>query len=165
MHTLRTLDDCLAIRADLDAGAARVVVVGAGFIGAEVAATCRSRGLEVTLLEALPVPLGRALGDEMGAVMAELHRDHGVDVRLGAGVAGFEGGDGGRVERVRLADGGAVDADLVVVGIGVAPNTGWLEGSGLTLDDGVVCDATPAPPPGSSPPATWPAGRTTASAS
>ena len=81
------------------------------------------------------------------------------------GVAGFEGG-AGRVERVRLADGSAVDADLVVVGIGVAPNTGWLEGSGLALDDGVVCRRHHARRPGSwSPPATWPGGRATASAS
>ncbi len=146
VHTLRTLDDCLALRRHLDAGTRRVVVVGAGFIGSEVAATCRTAGCDVTLLEALPVPLGRALGDEMGAVMGELHRDHGVDLRLGVGVAGFEGD--GRVERVRLADGGAVDADLVVVGIGVTPNTGWLEGSGLALDDGVVCDATTLVAPG-----------------
>jgi 3-phenylpropionate/trans-cinnamate dioxygenase ferredoxin reductase component len=144
VHTLRTLDDCLAVRADLDAGARRVVVVGAGFIGSEVAATCRSRGLDVTILEALPVPLGQALGAEMGTVMGDLHRDHGVDLRLGTAVAGFDAGGGaeGRVERVRLADGAAIDADLVVVGIGVTPNTGWLEGSGLALDDGVVCDAT-----------------------
>ncbi|HEX6424200.1 MAG TPA: FAD-dependent oxidoreductase [Acidimicrobiales bacterium] len=146
VHTLRTLDDCLALRRRLDAGARRVVVVGAGFIGSEVAATCRTAGCEVTLLEALPVPLGRALGDEMGAVMGQLHRDHGVDLRLGVGVAGFEGD--GRVERVRLVDGAAVDADLVVVGIGVTPNTGWLEGSGLALDDGVVCDATTLAAPG-----------------
>jgi 3-phenylpropionate/trans-cinnamate dioxygenase ferredoxin reductase subunit len=146
VHTLRTLDDYRAIRAGLEAGAGRTVVVGAGFIGAEVAATCRARGCEVTILEALPVPLGRALGDEMGAVMGELHSDHGVDLRLGAGVAGFEGGD--RVERVRLADGSAVEADLVVVGIGVTPNTGWLEASGLALDDGVVCDATTRVAPG-----------------
>jgi 3-phenylpropionate/trans-cinnamate dioxygenase ferredoxin reductase component len=146
VHTLRTLDDCLAVRADLDTGAGRVVVVGAGFIGSEVAATCRTRGCDVTILEALPVPLGRALGDEMGAALGDLHRDHGVDLRLGVGVAGFEGGD--RVERVRLADGSAVDADLVVVGIGVTPNTGWLEGSGLALDDGVVCDATTLAAPG-----------------
>lgn len=145
-HTLRTLDDCLAVRADLDAGAGRVVVVGAGFIGSEVAATCRTRGCNVTILEALPVPLGRALGDEMGAAMGDLHRDHGVDLRLGVGVAGFEGVD--RVERVRLVDGSAIDADLVVVGIGVTPNTGWLEGSGLALDDGVVCDATTLAAPG-----------------
>ncbi|MGH9227420.1 MAG: NAD(P)/FAD-dependent oxidoreductase [Acidimicrobiales bacterium] len=148
VHTLRTLDDCLAVRAEVDAGARRVVVVGAGFIGAEVAATCRTRGLDVTILEALPVPLGQALGDEMGAVLADVHRDHGVDVRLGKAVAGLDGGGDGRVERVRLADGAAIDADLVVVGIGVVPNTGWLEGSGLTLDDGVVCDASTLAAPG-----------------
>jgi 3-phenylpropionate/trans-cinnamate dioxygenase ferredoxin reductase component len=148
VHTLRTLDDCLAIRAELDAGVGRVVVVGAGFIGAEVAATCRGRGCEVTVLEALPVPLGRALGDSIGAVMGDLHRDHGVDVRLGTGVAGFEGDADGRVAQVRLADGGAIEADMVVVGIGVSPNTGWLEGSGLALDDGVVCDATTLAAPG-----------------
>ena len=146
VHTLRTLDDALAIRAELDAGAGRVAVIGAGFIGAEVAATCRARGHAVTLLEALPVPLERALGREMGTVVAELHRDHGVDLRLGVGVAGFEGD--GRVERVRLADGSAVPADLVVVGIGVSPATDWLAGSGLALDDGVVCDATTLAAPG-----------------
>jgi 3-phenylpropionate/trans-cinnamate dioxygenase ferredoxin reductase subunit len=142
VHTLRTIDDCLDVRGALDADPQRVVVVGGGFIGAEVAATCRSRGLDVTLLEALPVPLGRALGDEIGAVMADLHRDHGVDVRLGVGVEGLDGGGNGRVERVRLADGSVVEADLVVVGVGVVPNTAWLEGSGLTLDNGVVCDET-----------------------
>jgi NADPH-dependent 2,4-dienoyl-CoA reductase/sulfur reductase-like enzyme len=146
VRTLRTLDDALALRAALDAGARRVVVVGAGFIGAEVAATCRTAGCDVTILEALPVPLGRALGDEMGAVMGDLHRDHGVDVRLGVGVAGFAGD--GAVTRVDLADGTHVEADLVVVGIGVTPNTSWLEGSGLPLDDGVVCDATTRVAPG-----------------
>ena len=146
VHTLRTLDDCLAIRDALDRTPGRVVVVGAGFIGAEVAATCRGRNLDVTLLEALPVPLGRVLGDEMGAVCGEVHRDHGVDLRLGTGVAGFEGD--GRVERVLLGDGSALDADLVVVGVGVTPNTGWLEGSGLKLDNGVVCDETCLAAPG-----------------
>jgi 3-phenylpropionate/trans-cinnamate dioxygenase ferredoxin reductase component len=148
VHTLRTLDDCLAVRAEVDAGARRVVVVGAGFIGAEVAATCRTRGLDVTILEALRVPLGQALGEEMGAVLADVHRDHGVDVRLGTAVASLDGRDDGRVQRVRLADGAAIEADLVVVGIGVVPNTAWLEGSGLTLDDGVVCDATTLAAPG-----------------
>lgn len=138
IHVLRTIDDCLAIRADLDAGPRRVVVVGAGFIGSEVAATARRRGIEVTILEALPVPLGRALGEEMGRVCAALHRDEGVDLRLGTGVDGFEGTE--RVEAVRLADGSRVEADVVVVGIGVRPATDWLEGSGLTLRDGVVCD-------------------------
>jgi NADPH-dependent 2,4-dienoyl-CoA reductase/sulfur reductase-like enzyme len=145
IHVLRTLDDALAIRAQLDAGP-RVVVVGAGFIGSEVAATCRRRGLDVTVLEALPAPLVRGLGPVLGMVCGELHRDHGVDLRLGVGVAGFEGD--GRVERVRLDDGTAVDADLVVVGVGVAPATDWLDGSGLTIDDGVVCDATLLAAPG-----------------
>ncbi len=139
IHTLRSLDDCLAIRAAL-AHTPRVAVVGAGFIGAEVAASCRERGLEVTLIEALPVPLAAALGTRMGEVCAALHRDHGVDLRCGAGVSGFEGGD--RVEAVRLADGKRVPADLVVVGVGVEPEVDWLRASGLALDDGVVCDAT-----------------------
>jgi NADPH-dependent 2,4-dienoyl-CoA reductase/sulfur reductase-like enzyme len=116
----------------------RVVVVGAGFIGAEVAATARKRGLDVTVLEALPVPLSRGLGDRMGAACGALHVDHGVDLRCGVGVAGFEGED--RVTGVRLTDGQVVPADLVVVGIGVAPATAWLESSGLELNDGVVCD-------------------------
>jgi NADPH-dependent 2,4-dienoyl-CoA reductase/sulfur reductase-like enzyme len=137
VHVLRTLADCLAIRDALDGGA-RVAVVGAGFIGGEVAATARSRGLDVTLIEALPVPLERQLGAAMGAEVAALQRDCGVDVRLGVGVAGFEGTE--RVEAVRLADGSAVPADVVVVGVGVVPGTGWLAGSGLALEDGVVCD-------------------------
>ncbi|OWY60540.1 hypothetical protein B7486_68625, partial [cyanobacterium TDX16] len=118
----------------------RVVVVGAGFIGSEVAATCREAGVEVTVLEAAPVPLERALGAEMGAILGGLHVQHGVDLRLSTGVAGIEGVD--HVERVRLSDGSAVDADCVVVGIGVVPNTAWLEGSGLEVDNGVVCDET-----------------------
>ncbi|HEY7106522.1 MAG TPA: FAD-dependent oxidoreductase [Acidimicrobiia bacterium] len=145
IHVLRDLDDALAIRAQLDASP-RVVVVGAGFIGSEVAATCRLRGLDVTVLEALPAPLVRGLGPVLGMVCGELHRDHGVDLRLGVGVAGFEGS--GRVERVRLDDGSAVDADLVVVGVGVAPATEWLASSGLTLDNGVVCDETLLAAPG-----------------
>lgn len=146
IHTLRTLDDALALRADLERSPRRVVVVGAGFIGAEVAATARGRGLDVTLLEALPVPLGRVLGDDMGSLFADIHREHGVDLRLGVGVEGFDGT--GRVERVRLSDGATVDADVVVVGVGVTPNVGWLEGSGLTLDNGVRCDATCLAAPG-----------------
>ena len=145
IHTLRTIDDSLRIRAALTEGP-RVAVVGAGFIGAEVAAVARSAGLEVTLIEALPAPLANAAGATVGEACAALHRGHGVDVRCDTRVAGFEGS--GRVERVLLADGSAVEADLVVVGIGVAPATGWLEGSGLTLDDGVVCDETCAATPG-----------------
>ena len=139
IHVLRTLDDAEALRADL-ARAARVVVVGAGFIGAEVAATCRGRGLAVTVLEALPSPMVRGLGPMLGDALAGLHRDHGVDLRTSVGVAGFEGTE--RVERVLLADGSAIDADVVLVGVGAAPVTDWLEGSGLTIDNGVVCDET-----------------------
>jgi NADPH-dependent 2,4-dienoyl-CoA reductase/sulfur reductase-like enzyme len=139
IHGLRSLDDALAIRAGLEKSP-RVCVVGAGFIGAEVAASCRGRGLDVTLVEALPVPLGRVLGDRVGAHMAHIHEDHGVDLRCSVGVEGFEGS--GRVEAVRLSDGTRIDADLVVVGIGVRPNTEWLEGSGLDLSDGVACDPT-----------------------
>ena len=125
-----------------------MVVVGAGFIGAEVAATARSRGLEVSLVEALPVPLARGLGPALGAAIGELHRARGVDVRLGVGVEAMEGSE--RVERIRLTDGTVLEADVVVVGVGVAPVTDWLEGSGLELRrDGVVCDAYPAAgPPG-----------------
>ena len=140
VHVLRSLDDCLALRADLEAVPQRVVVVGAGFIGAEVAATARGRGLEVTVVEALPNPLSRVLGDEMGRVCAEVHRDHGVDLRTGVGVDRIEGDR--RVERVTLTDGSIIDADVVVVGIGVVPNTEWLDGSGLQVGDGVLCDAS-----------------------
>lgn len=145
IHVLRTLDDADALRRDLDA-APTVVVVGAGFIGAEVAATCRTRGLKVTVLEALATPMVRGLGPELGATLGGLHRDHGVDLRTGVGVAGFEGG--ARVERVLLDDGTSVAADVVVVGVGVAPATEWLDGSGLTVDNGVVCDRTLAAAPG-----------------
>ena len=148
IHVLRTLDDCLALRADLDRGPERVVVVGAGFIGAEVAATAREKGLDVTLLEALPVPLQRGLGEEMGSVCATVHREHGVDLRLSTGVESFEDDDAGRVTGVVLTDGTIVRADVVVVGIGVTPNTEWLEGSGLTLDNGVVCDESCLAAPG-----------------
>ena len=98
------------------------------------------RGLDVTVLEALPAPLARAFPAEMGAACAALHLDHGVDLRCGVTVAGFEGE--GRVSGVRLGDGTVIEADVVVVGIGVVPETGWLDSSGLPLDNGVVCDST-----------------------
>jgi 3-phenylpropionate/trans-cinnamate dioxygenase ferredoxin reductase component len=142
---LRTIDDCADIR-DRLAQRPRVCVIGAGFIGAEVASSCRARGLDVTLLEALPAPMVRGLGERLGNLLGDLHRDQGVDLRCGVTVAGFEGAD--RVERVHLADGSTIDADLVVVGIGVVPATAWLEGSGLTIDNGVVCDETLLAAPG-----------------
>lgn len=145
VHVLRTLDDCMAIARELEAGP-RVVVVGAGFIGSEVAATCRGRGLEVTVVEALEVPLVRAVGPAMGQVLSQLHLDNGVALRTGVGVARFEGHK--RVEQVVLDDGTTIGADLVVVGVGVHPEVGWLEGSGLDLTNGVRCDATCAASPG-----------------
>ena len=139
VHVLRTLDDAIAIRTQLE-GKPRVCVVGAGFIGAEVAAACRARGLEVTVIETLAAPLAQILPPELASACVRLHRDHGVDLRCGATVEGFEGHP--RVEAVRLAGGQRVPADLVVVGIGVIPETGWLASSGLAIDNGLVCDAT-----------------------
>ena len=146
VHTLRTRDDAAAIRDALADGARRLMVVGAGFIGAEVASTAIGRGVEVTMVEALEAPFGLVLGVEMGAVMADVHRHHGVDLRTGVGVDEVLGD--GRVAGVRLADGATLDVDLLLVGIGVVPNTEWLEGSGLTLDNGVVCDGTCLAAPG-----------------
>ncbi|SEU35917.1 NAD(P)/FAD-dependent oxidoreductase [Nonomuraea wenchangensis] len=139
VHTLRTRDDALAVRSALDDGA-RTVVVGAGFIGSEVASAARKRGLDVTIVEALPTPLVRAVGETMGRACGALHARNGTDLRCGTGVAAVEGD--GRVERVRLTDGTVLPADLVVAGIGAVPATGWLAGAGLSLDDGVVCDET-----------------------
>lgn len=136
---LRTVEDCLAIRERLGTRP-RVVVVGAGFIGAEVAATCRLMGLDVVLIEKAAGPLVQALGEELAPCWAELHRQHGVDLRVGVGVDEFVGN--GRVEAVRLTDGSQVPADVVVIGLGVTPATDWLADSGLRIDGGVVCDAT-----------------------
>lgn len=138
VHYLRTLDDALALRGELDGGP-RVVVVGGGFIGAEVAAGARARDLPVTIIEAAPRMASRVLPPAAGDRLERLHREHGVRVRCGVGVAGARGG--ARIESVELADGTSVAADVVVVGIGTLPATGWLAGSGLTLDDGVLCDA------------------------
>ncbi|SDD15553.1 3-phenylpropionate/trans-cinnamate dioxygenase ferredoxin reductase subunit [Geodermatophilus telluris] len=135
---LRTLADSDALAADLDGGGRRVVVVGAGWIGLEVAAAARTRGNEVTVLEPLPTPLHRVLGPEMGEVFARLHREHGVDLRTGTGVRGFAGD--GAVRSV-LTDGGEVPADLVVVGVGAVPETGLAAAAGLDVDGGVLTDA------------------------
>jgi len=146
VHVLRTVDDATALAGALD-GARSAVVVGAGFIGSEVAASCRARGVEVVLVEPLPQPLARVLGERVGSVVADLHRRHGVDVRLGVGVEAVTTGATGR-PRVTLADGSVLDAEVVVVGIGVIPNTAWLADSGLALDDGVLCDETTLAAPG-----------------
>jgi len=139
IHTLRTLDDSLAIRAAL-ASKPKVAVIGAGFIGAEVAASARQLGLEVTMIEALETPLAQSLGPRLGGVLQEVHERRGVRVHCGRRVEGFGGTD--RVESVLLDDGTKVDCDLVVVGIGVSPSASWLAGSGVELEDGVRCDET-----------------------
>ena len=169
VHTLRTIDDSKALALDLSEPGRNVVVIGAGFIGAEVAATATALGCAVTVVEALPVPLGKILGEEMGAAATALHTRHGVEVRTGVGVAELrshpskdpassvdpanpasashpEGRSSSSalpwVCEVILQDGSVLPADVVVVGIGVIPNTQWLEGSGLEIRDGVVADPT-----------------------
>ena len=137
VHVLRTLDDAESLRDELTEGA-RVVVIGAGFIGLEAAATASKRGARVTVLEGLEAPLIRALGAEMGSAIGRVHVRNGVDVRCSVGVAEIEGDT--HVTGVRLTNGEVVPADVVIVGIGVAPATQWLEGSGLTVRDGVVCN-------------------------
>jgi NADPH-dependent 2,4-dienoyl-CoA reductase/sulfur reductase-like enzyme len=139
VHVLRTLDDAVALRDDLAAGG-RLVVVGGGFIGAEVASTARARGLVVTVVEAMPTPLAGPLGTEMGAVCGSLHADHGVRLLTGVGVAGLVGTD--RVRAVDLLDGTRLPADVVVVGVGAQPNVEWLADSGLDVAGGVATDAT-----------------------
>lgn len=146
VHVLRTLDDASGLRAAFEAKPEHVVVIGAGFIGAEVAATARERGLKVSMIEAAPTPLARVLPAEAGEQITTLHRSHGVDVYLGVGATIV--GENGAVTGVTLDDGTTLDADVVVVGIGVVPSTGWLESSGLTIDNGVVCDATCMAAPG-----------------
>src|SRR5690349_8439281 len=137
IHVLRSFDESLKLRSE--AGSARnAVVVGAGFIGCEVAASLRGLGVGVVLVEPQPAPLAGVLGEQIGGLVARLHRDEGVDVRTEVGVAEVRGDK--HVETVRLTDGTEVDADLVVVGIGSRPATDWLDGSGIEVDNGVVCD-------------------------
>jgi 3-phenylpropionate/trans-cinnamate dioxygenase ferredoxin reductase subunit len=138
VHVLRSLDDAIALRAALERRP-RVAVVGAGFIGCEVAQTARKQGLDVTLIDIAPTPM-LPLGPQLGEWCAALHRDNGVDVRLRTGVAALHGTS--RIEAVELTDGTRVEADLVVVGMGAQPNTEWLADSGLQLTPGLECDAT-----------------------
>jgi len=138
IRVLRSLDDALALRAH--AGSARqAVIIGAGFIGCEVAASLRKLGVEVALVEPQPAPLASVLGEQVGNLVTRLHRAEGVDVRPGIGVSEVRG-ENGHVTTVVLSDGSELPADLVVVGIGSRPATDWLEGSGVAVDNGVVCD-------------------------
>jgi len=129
VHVLRTVDDARRLRGELLPGA-RLAVVGAGFIGLEVAATARTLGAEVTVIEALPVPLGPILGDELGAWFARMHREEGVRILTGAKLEGVRG-RGSRAVALELEGGTSVECDAVLVGVGTAPATGWLRGSGL----------------------------------
>jgi NADPH-dependent 2,4-dienoyl-CoA reductase/sulfur reductase-like enzyme len=138
VHVLRTLDDARALRDDLARGG-RVVVIGGGFVGAEVASTAYALGRDVTVVEAARTPLARPLGETMGGVVSALHADHGVRLLCGVGVKGLSGER--RVEAVLLEDGRTVPADTVVVGVGARPCVEWLEGSGVALDNGVKCGA------------------------
>jgi 3-phenylpropionate/trans-cinnamate dioxygenase ferredoxin reductase subunit len=138
VHTLRTLSDALAFKEEL-AAAKSVVIVGAGFMGSEVAAVASEMGADVTVVDPLSAPMIRQFGPWLGGLVAKLHADHGVRMRLGVGVTGFVGS--GRVSGVELADGGVLPADVVLVAIGSVPNTEWLVGSGLSLTDGVDCDS------------------------
>ncbi|MFF2364677.1 NAD(P)/FAD-dependent oxidoreductase [Streptomyces sp. NPDC058122] len=151
VHTLRTLDDARALRDELARGG-RLVVIGGGFIGAEVASTAYALGLDVTVVEAAPAPLAGPLGARMGGIVSALHVDHGVRLLCGVGVKGLSGdersgtgvppdGARDRVNAVLLEDGRSIPADIVVVGVGARPCVEWLEGSGVELDNGVKCGA------------------------
>jgi NADPH-dependent 2,4-dienoyl-CoA reductase/sulfur reductase-like enzyme len=155
VHVVRTVDDAIALRAELVPGA-QMVVIGAGFIGAEIASTARKLGMQVTVVEATRTPLQLQLGERLGAVVASAHSVHGTTLICGVGVAGLTGrhralrtgGAPDRVTGVDLVDGRHLPADVVVVGIGGIPNIEWLQGSGLPLGNGVLCGAngqTPIP--------------------
>ncbi|WP_031508452.1 NAD(P)/FAD-dependent oxidoreductase [Streptomyces megasporus] len=138
VHTLRTLDDARALRRDLTAAGARLLVVGAGFLGSEVAATAVALGVPTTLVEAEELPMARAIGAVAGDFVARLHQEAGVDLRTGTTVRSFTGAD--RVTGADLGDGTHVPATVVLLALGAVPHTAWLRGSGLRVDGAVVCD-------------------------
>jgi 3-phenylpropionate/trans-cinnamate dioxygenase ferredoxin reductase subunit len=137
VRVLRSFDESMALRTHASV-AKRAVVIGAGFIGCEVAASLRGLGVDVVLVEPQPTPLASVLGEQIGELVTRLHREEGVDVRTGLGVAEVRGD--GHVDSVVLTDGAELTADLVVVGIGSRPATEWLDGSGIEVDNGVICD-------------------------
>jgi len=143
VHVLRSLPDAVALRAALDRGG-HVVVAGCGFIGAEVAAAARKRGLDVTVVESARRPFEALVGEQPAAALTRLHAGNGVRILAGVGVAGVAGTGSsgtGRAEAVLLGDGRRLPADIVVLGLGVVPAVDWLAGSGITLGDGIICDA------------------------
>lgn len=144
VHVLRTVDDALALRSEID-GARTAVVVGAGFIGCEVAASLHTRGLDVTVVEPALAPLAVALGEQVGAMVGRIHAERGVTIKTGIGVSDIVGDD--KVSAVTLADGTELPADIVVLGIGSTPVIDYLEGSGIAFADGgdgggIACDET-----------------------
>ncbi|MEV0437055.1 FAD-dependent oxidoreductase [Nocardia sp. NPDC050413] len=140
VHSLRTVDDALALRAELAAGPSHVTVVGGGFVGSEVASTARRQGIAVTLVDAGIHPMGATVGERAARWLARHHERHGVELVSGVRASGFDGES--RVTAVRLNDGRAIPTSLVVAGTGVEPNTDWLRESGLKLDNGVVCTSS-----------------------
>lgn len=142
VFVLRTRDDAAGLNRRLDRRPGRVLVIGAGFTGSEIASACRERGLEVTVAERGPAPLVGALGGVVGEVAAQLQREHGVDLRCGITVTALEGDAAGRLSRAHLSDGAVLDVDVAVVALGAVRNTAWLEGSGLAAGPrGIACDA------------------------
>ena len=144
VHVLRAHEDAETLRAELD-GATRALIIGAGFIGCELAASFRAAGVEVTLVEPQPTPLASILGEQIGGLVARMHLDEGVDLRCGTGVDTLRADDTGRVSGAVCTDGTEIDADLVVVGVGSVPVTDWLADSGIELADrsaggGVLAD-------------------------
>lgn len=137
VHVLRSVDDSRALRKAIVPGG-RALIIGAGFIGCEVAASLRARGMDVVLVEPQPTPLASVLGEQVGALVARLHTGEGVDVRVGVGIRELRGAD--RATGAILSDGTELDVNLVVVGIGSEPVTDWLDGSGVRVENGVTCD-------------------------
>ena len=137
IHYLRTIDDSQAIAQSMNS-ASRVVIVGAGFIGSEVAAVCKTAGIEVTVLEIQPQPMAHILGEEMGAIYANLHTSRGIDLRLQEGISGIRGSS--RAEQIITDQGNAIDCDFVVIGVGIAPDTALAESAGLEVDRGILVD-------------------------
>ena len=141
--SVRTRDDSRRLREHLAAGPTRVLVIGGGFIGCEVASVCRELDIPVTLVERSGVPLDNALGGTIGAVAADMQREHGVDLRVGVTVLSMEGDEQGRLRQANLSDGNTLDVDVAVPALGAVRNTEWLLGSGLAADSrGVACDAS-----------------------
>ncbi|MFB9127843.1 NAD(P)/FAD-dependent oxidoreductase [Paraburkholderia dipogonis] len=137
IYTLRTIEDALTVKEQMLPGV-RLIIIGAGFIGSEVASSAAACGVQVTILEVADSAMTRAVGPQLGRVLGALHDEFGVSTVCNARVVGFGGSD--RVESVHLEGGWELPADIVVMGIGISPNTGWLASSGLTISDGMVCD-------------------------